>query len=780
MGTSNWQQIPFCIDVLMRAEPKRVLDIGVGFGRWGMIVREFCDVWYTRIFKDQWAVQLEGIEAFPRSITDYHQSFYNKIHIGDAADILPTLPGPWSVIIFGDVLEHFTKEKAHELLNIALDRSEYVLVNIPIGEEFEQGEAYGNSYERHLSSWEREDFLDFGLVRSAMFTDFMGRPYGSFVLSRKDPKDLRGGVFSRHAKYPQTLEELEVSQQARPAGPAPEADQLNAQFALILERMREQSHELSYIKQSGAYFWGQRLRRNGLIRGVKRALKGEPHRLTIRATGGKSAQASGAEVWLLGVSDRPGLTAIPWDFVDRSEGWHPRESAACAYGRCFMSVAGVAAAQTQPDPEVRLMSHPFGGIAEVEFEGRTERVDLYSPTADTVVIRPAQSPMRQPRPAVVAQTAQPAAAAPVVELKPAAPRSFTAADRAFIDRFRKAGATHAAVHCPRWLGVSSSTNVLFEHCYSVPATPEVAPSELTPEDIDRHARVLAEAGVEHVIFSGGDEKHLELARRLRELKPGVTTDLLWHGSYVQMSEDYVWRIITQWIAAVRDGSVRSILTVKAGMEEYFRAIGVPSALLLNYVPGEPQSPPQIEGPGVHVGMWISGAVNSRKNPHAMLAALSMMPGAVLHAAGLDARSRDVIECFGISTAGVSDRPLPREQLLRAIRGTHLSMYVTFSECCPMLPLESMSVGVPCLVGPVSHLFEDNAFLRDRLVVPSPDRADVIAQYAIRAVAEREAIMAEWARYAPMYNAAARESVARFMSEGPTIQRTATFTVAAMA
>jgi hypothetical protein len=96
-----------------------------------MIVREFCDVWFSRVFKDQWLVHLEGIEAFPKSITDYHRHFYNEIHLGDAAEVIPTLDGPWSVTIYGDVLEHFTKEKAHELLNLSLDRSDYVIVSTP-------------------------------------------------------------------------------------------------------------------------------------------------------------------------------------------------------------------------------------------------------------------------------------------------------------------------------------------------------------------------------------------------------------------------------------------------------------------------------------------------------------------------------------------------------------------------------------------------------------------------------------------------------------------------
>ena len=76
----------------------------------------------------------------------------------------------------------------------------------------------------------------------------------------------------------------------------------------------------------------------------------------------------------------------------------------------------------------------------------------------------------------------------------------------------------------------------------------------------------------------------------------------------------------------------------------------------------------------------------------------------------------------------------------------------------MLPLESMSVGVPCLVGPTSHLFEDDPWLFERLVVPFPDRADVIADYVGRALRERSEIMPAYCRYIVGYNEAEARNV----------------------
>jgi hypothetical protein len=91
----------------------------------------------------------------------------------------------------------------------------------------------------------------------------------------------------------------------------------------------------------------------------------------------------------------------------------------------------------------------------------------------------------------------------------------------------------------------------------------------------------------------------------------------------------------------------------------------------------------------------------------------------------------------------------------------------------MLPLESMQLGVPCLIGPTSHLFEDNPFLFERLVVPFPERADVIAASLRRVLDERRDIIAEYRRYIPDYNRRAAASVASWFAMTDSQLRTRT-------
>ncbi|MDX2131187.1 MAG: hypothetical protein SFY69_03935 [Planctomycetota bacterium] len=751
MGTSNWQQIPFCIEALMKMAPERVLDVGVGFGRWGIITREFCDVWYSRIFKEDWKIHIEGIEAFPKSLSAYHREFYNVIHTGDAAKVIPTLAGPWSVVIFGDVLEHFDKPTANRLLEHCLAHSEYVLVNIPLGEEHEQGAAYGNEYERHLSSWDIPDFAGPTLVRHVELRDYIGRPYGSFILSRADPKNLRAGLFAPVSIYNDD------------EGLGAERDELER----LLDRAGDQAFELSFIKNTRLYKAGTRLRRSPVGRVLARSSE---RTVTIRATGTRNASSGGSEVWILHASGAEGERSVPWDYVTRDHAWSLRDDPARPHGKHLVTQGpGEAFIKLGDDPELRLLRHPWSGNVEIEFRGRRETIDLYHPVGDVIRVFPARTPMAPaldtplpaPTPRPAASTAHANGHAPAAPA-PSPARAFSDVERAFIERVRAASPAAIAVTCPRYMGVTSSTVNLFEHTYLVPGSRADDPEALTEDDLRHHARVIVETRAPRVVISGGDHRQHRLMQLVREAAPRVRCDLFFHGSYPQFSEDYVWQIFKMWVESARRGDVYSIASDKFGYDRFVRSLGLRGHVLLNRIEGPLLDDPNLPDSPRHVGLWLSGTTY-RKLPHAMLAALKMMPDTLLHGAGLDARSREVIEFLDIPTAFAQERHLPHEELFTAMRRTHLTMYVTFIECCPMLPLESLHQGVPALTGPNSHLFDDNPFLFERLVVPFPDRAEVIADYAERAIRERREIIAEYQRYWPTYDARAKNSVREFLN-----------------
>jgi len=52
--------------------------------------------------------------------------------------------------------------------------------------------------------------------------------------------------------------------------------------------------------------------------------------------------------------------------------------------------------------------------------------------------------------------------------------------------------------------------------------------------------------------------------------------------------------------------------------------------------------------------------------------------------------------------------------------TDLTLYITNTECSPMIALESLGLGIPCLVGPSSGLYDEDNYLKDMLTVTRVD------------------------------------------------------------
>lgn len=186
MGTSNWQNISLCIDHIKKINPKSVLDIGVGFGRWGILCREFLDVWEGRVFRDSWVTEIDGIEVFEKNIDDYHRNFYNNIFIGDAFELVNSKLKKYDLIIMGDVLEHFDKEKGEALLKRCIQYGNNVLLNVPLGEQWDQDALYDNEYECHRSTWTEEELDKLPYVRKKILKDYINREFATYVFTKQN------------------------------------------------------------------------------------------------------------------------------------------------------------------------------------------------------------------------------------------------------------------------------------------------------------------------------------------------------------------------------------------------------------------------------------------------------------------------------------------------------------------------------------------------------------------------------------------------------------------
>lgn len=185
-----------CREIII-ANPKTVLDIGVGFGKWGVMAREYTDIWNYRFYAGEWETIIIGVEVhhkYDNPVWDV----YSRVLIGEASKVLddirsgrydledPKEPGSciippkhYELVTMIDVLEHFEKEEGQRLLDKVMGMCDKFLVSYA---NSYQKDVRDNKHEDHVSTWEDKDFARF--QRKLVVG---GEGWGVYLLSNAQP-----------------------------------------------------------------------------------------------------------------------------------------------------------------------------------------------------------------------------------------------------------------------------------------------------------------------------------------------------------------------------------------------------------------------------------------------------------------------------------------------------------------------------------------------------------------------------------------------------------------
>ena len=91
----------------------------------------------------------------------------------------------------------------------------------------------------------------------------------------------------------------------------------------------------------------------------------------------------------------------------------------------------------------------------------------------------------------------------------------------------------------------------------------------------------------------------------------------------------------------------------------------------------------------------------------------------------------------------------------------LNLYVTFSECAPMLPIESFEVGVPCISGNNHHYFR-NKELEKYVIVKNEENPQSIAEQIENCLNNRDKIMELYSQWKKENDILSEKSVIDFL------------------
>jgi len=157
MPWSIIENVPSIINEVQRLQPARMIELGVGFGKYGTLCRETLDGMYGRCQRHEWQREIYGIEIHEQ-YRNPCWAVYNAVEIGDFSSI--DIAG-YDLVLMVDSLEHLEPESGHALLARLVEKNNHVIISVPNGPCL-QGEVYGNSHERHLTTFHGPEFDSFG------------------------------------------------------------------------------------------------------------------------------------------------------------------------------------------------------------------------------------------------------------------------------------------------------------------------------------------------------------------------------------------------------------------------------------------------------------------------------------------------------------------------------------------------------------------------------------------------------------------------------------------
>ena len=301
---------------------------------------------------------------------------------------------------------------------------------------------------------------------------------------------------------------------------------------------------------------------------------------------------------------------------------------------------------------------------------------------------------------------------------------------------------YIAFHNPEWTGVSNATIELFEN--SIPCG-----ELINRKEINAIKNAIVNSNIKEVILSGFCIGWYKLAILLHD--EGVIVKTYFHGSHTQYLDKYGWKRNEEIYILNKKGIVKEMAFCKESIINFYKDKGCNVTFLRNLVNIDYKlKKTGKKNDEFRVGVYAVKPTVFNKNVFTDLASIYFIKQKLKDKKVVVdvVPNSDSVKVFchflGIELIGV-DKGVPRKELLKRMSECDITLYVTFSECAPMLPLESFYVGTPCITGNNHHYFKGTE-LEDYLVVTNEDDATMIADKALLCINNREKVLSLYNKF----------------------------------
>lgn len=316
-------------------------------------------------------------------------------------------------------------------------------------------------------------------------------------------------------------------------------------------------------------------------------------------------------------------------------------------------------------------------------------------------------------------------------------------------------AEYIVLYNPTWLGVANSTKGLFKN---------IVPLEQVfgKKNINKISKAILEANIKQVIFSQIVDGWTDVLKYIKDNNRNIIIKVIWHANNYEVLSDYTWQLNKNVLELYNKNYINRFAFVKKNMVEFYNRVGYKASYITNNVNTTGINKQKIKSTdfeNIRVGVYNA---NSRelKNAYTQLSAIKFTDNAKADIVPTNEAILKFANVINLEYTNLPDYILTRE-LLERCQENDINLYITYTECSPMFPLESFEVGVPCLVGNNNDYFQDTE-LGKYVIVNREDDAEYISKKIIECLKNKEKVMNLYRTWKEQYDKKCKEYVKEFI------------------
>ena len=273
-------------------------------------------------------------------------------------------------------------------------------------------------------------------------------------------------------------------------------------------------------------------------------------------------------------------------------------------------------------------------------------------------------------------------------------------------------------------------------------------------------------GAEQIIFSGLEIGWDKLVEYLYEknIKVKVICNTLDSLLYYEYERNNFFRLLE----LSKEGKIEDIAFLRKGQYEVYKSLGYKCSYLMeNYILKEEKKTKiksreeAKENKLINIGIYPLNYTWD-KNIFNQLCIGKMVDNSNINYNELDERMTDFLNTMEIKSTVDKIENINEDELINKVIKNDINISLSFTEYFHPVFFISMELGIPCIIGNTSDLFDDNEILNKYIVTKIEDNPIENGKIVEECLNNKEIVIEEYKKWKEEYNKKAKQNIEQFL------------------